>query len=297
MLTRAQGRMKAIGKEMSGEEREILLDMQEKFLETMGLGFDPKAMQILDNEDSAQREIESIKDMLNPPISARLYGVGNSVYYGRMRKGNVSSFFDVVMRLGTVHTKMYIIVLSLLQMASSADTRRFLARSIATSIMGKIVADKMGLSHGAASRAELAGLFLDIGKMVALTYGEKEQKYRPAEDFPDRFNLFIGLKVVELFRLPPYLNDILLEDAIAFDEESFDVATVVQMARLLVADSFASKGCLSLKVPLPDRDGLAVNHYGDMIREWFRAIGLDEYIEVAEGATERQRRLRADKGD
>ena len=200
------------------------------------------------------------------------------------------------MRLGTVHTKMYIIVLSLLQMASSADTRGFLAGSIATSIMGKIVADKMGLSHGAASRAELAGLFRDIGKMVALTYGEKEQKYRPAEDFPDKFNLFIGLKSSSCSASP-------LTSTTYSWKTRLPSMKNRSTSRRSCRWPPARRGQLCFERPpvaesaFSDRDGLAVNHYGDMIREWFRAIGLDEYIEIAEAATERQRRLRADKGD
>jgi hypothetical protein len=221
-----------------------------------------------------------------------LYSIGNSVYYGRLRKGDIASFFDVVLRLGTQQTKMYIIVSALLQMASSSQARQLLAKGIATSVIGKIAAERLGLSRAGASRVELAGLFFEIGKMIALIYREGEQKYQLAPDFPDRFNLFIGLKVIEFFRLPPYLNDVLLnEDVIAFDEESFAVATIVHMVHLLVANSFLLRGLLSLKVPLPDADGFAVSHYSDMIREWFRAMGLDEYVEIVEAPTERQERF------
>ena len=226
-----------------------------------------------------------------------MYSIGNSVYYGRLRKGDVTSFFEVAMRLGTAHTKTYIIMLSLLQITSTPGTKQLLAKAIATSVIGKIAANKMGLPREGASRVELAGLFLEIGKMIALIYNEKEQKHRLAPDFPDRFNLFIGLKVIELFRLPPYLNEILLEDAIAFDEESFAVSTIARMTNLLVSNSFSSKGLLSLKVPLPDADGLAASHYGGVIREWFGALGLDEYVEVVEAPTEKQRKFLPEQAD
>jgi len=297
MLTRAEEQMKTMEKAMSDEDREILLDIQKKFLESISFGFNLEVMNILDNEDATQRQIESIKDMLNQPICAKLYGIGNSVYYGKLRKGNIASFFDIVLRLGTEQTKMYIIVLALLQPARSSQARQFLAKSIATSIMGKIAAERLGLSREGASRVELAGLFLEIGKMITLIYKEEEQKYQLVPDFPDRFNLFIGLKVIEFFRLPPYLNDILLEDAIAFDEESFAVATIVRMAHLLVVNSFLARSLLSLKVPLPGADGFAVSHYGNMIKEWFQAIGLDEYVEIVEAPTERQKRLLPEQAD
>ncbi len=297
MLTRAEEQMKTMEKALSDEEREILLDIQEKFLESMSFGFNMEVMDILDNEDATQRQIESIKDMLNQPVCARLYGIGNSVYYGKLRKGNIASFYEVVLRLGTVQTKMYIIVSALLQTTRSSQARQLLAKGVATSVVGKIAAERLGLSREGASRVELAGLFLEIGKMITLIYKEEEQKYQLAPDFPDRFNLFIGLKVIEFFRLPPYLNDILLEDAIVFDEESFAAATIVRMVHLLVANSFLLTGLLSLKVPLPDADGSAVSHYSDMIKEWFRAVGLDGYVEVVEAPTERQKRLLPEQAD
>ena len=297
MLTRAEEQMKALERALSREDREILLDMQEKFLETMSFGFRPEVMDILDNEYADQRQIESIKDMLNQAICTRLYGIGNSVYYGRLRKGDVTSFFEVAMRLGTAQTKTYIIMLSLLQIGSSPDTRQLLAKAVATSVIGKIAANRLGLPREGASRVELAGLFLEIGRMIALIYNEKEQKYRLAPDFPDRFNLFIGLKVIELFRLPSYLNEILLEDAIAFDEESFAVSTVVRMAHLLVSNSFSSSGLLSLKAPLPGADGFTSSHYGGVIKEWFRALGLDQYAQIVEAPTETQKKFMREKAD
>ena len=199
MLTRAEEQMKAMEKAISDEDREILLDIQEKFLESMGFGFNMEVMDILDNENATQGQIESIKDMLNQPICAKLYGIGNSVYYGKLRKGNIASFFEVVLRLGTDQTKMYIIVLALLHTARSAQARQLFAKGIATSVMGKITAGRLGLSHEGASRVELAGLFLEIGKMIALIYKEEEQKYQLPPDFPDRFSLFIGLKVMKFF--------------------------------------------------------------------------------------------------
>jgi hypothetical protein len=54
----------------------------------------------------------------------------------------------------------------------------------------------------------------------------------------------------------------------------------------MVSHSFNVKGKLSLKIPPPDRDGVYVNHYGEIIQGLFRAIGLNEYIEIIEALTE-----------
>ena len=297
MLTRAEERMKAMERDLSREDGEILLDMREKFVESMSFGFRPEVMDILDNEYAHQRQIESIKDMLNQAVCARMYGIGNSIYYGRLRKGDVTSFFEVAMRLGTAHTKMYIIMLSLLQIASSPNARQLLAKAIATSVLGKVAAIRLGLPRESASKVELAGLFLEIGRIIALIYDEKEQKHRLPPDFPDRFNVFIGLKVIDRFHLPPYLSEVLLEDTIAFDEESFAVSTVVRMAHLLVSSSFSSRGLLSLKVPLPGANAFASSQYGAVIREWFGALGLDKYIEIVEAPTETQRKLLPEPAD
>lgn len=278
--------IKSMETSITDEDKEALVDIEDKVLSTLRFGFNPEALEILDNEKVTPGEIESIKDKLQQGIVLRLYGIGNSVYYGRFRRGNISSFLEVVMRLGTDHTKTYIIIFTLLELAISAHIKKLLAKSMATSVMAKILADRFGFSNNSMNMAELAGLILEIGKMIVLIYQEKEKENRLKDDFSDRFNTYLGLKVIKHFNLPDYLNSILLEDTVSFDGELFSVSAVVNIAQLLVSHSFNIKGKLSLKIPPPDCDGVYVNHYGEMIKERFSAIGLDGYIEIIEAPTE-----------
>lgn len=278
--------IKSMETSITDEDKEALVDIEDKVLSTLRFGFNPEALEILDNEKVTPGEIESIKDKLQQGIVLRLYGIGNSVYYGRFRRGNISSFLEVVMRLGTDHTKTYIIIFTLLELAISAHIKKLLAKSMATSVMAKILADRFGFSNNRMNMAELAGLILEIGKMIVLIYQEKEKENRLKDDFSDRFNTYLGLKVIKHFNLPDYLNSILLEDTVSFDGELFSVSAVVNIAQLLVSHSFNIKGKLSLKIPPPDCDGVYVNHYGEMIKERFSAIGLDGYIEIIEAPTE-----------
>ena len=281
--------VKSMEASITDEEKEALADIEKKVLSSLKFGFAPEVIEILDDMEAPSKKIESIKDMLHQGIVLRLYGIGNSVYYGKLRKGNISSFLEIVLRLGTDQTKIYVLMFTLLELARSAHIKKLLAKSIATSIISKILAIEFGLTHDSVSRAELAGLVLEIGKMIVFIYQEKGGEKRLDDDFADRFNIYLGLKVIKQFGLPDYLHSILLEDVISFEEKSLSTATIVNAASLLASHSFSTKGRLSIKVPLPDSDGIPINHYGEMIRDWFRAIGLDEYVEIVEAPTERQK--------
>jgi hypothetical protein len=278
--------IKSMEASITDEDREALADIKDKVFNALRYGFNSEALKILDNEKVTPGEIESIKDKLQQGIVLRLYGIGNSVYYGRFRRGNISSFLEVVMRLGTDHTKACIIAFTLLELATSVHTKKHLAKSMATSVMAKILANKFGFSNNSMNMAELAGMILEIGKTIVLIYQEKEKENRLTDDFSDRFNAYLGLKIIKHFNLPDYLNSILLEDTVSFDGESFSISAVVNIAQLMVSHSFNVKGKLSLKIPPPDRDGVYVNHYGEIIQGLFRAIGLNEYIEIIEALTE-----------
>lgn len=270
---------------VSDEDREFLVDIEKKVFNALGFGFNPEVLEILNDEKASPGEIESIKSRLQQNVAMRLYGIANSVYYGKLRRGKISSFLEVFMRLGADHTKTYIIILTLLELARGVRARSLLAKSLATSVMARILADRFGFSENGINKAELAGLLLEIGKMMVLIYEEKEKKDGFRDDFAGRFNKYLGLKAIKHFNLPAYLNEILLEDTFAFDEESISVSSVVSMSHLLVSHSFQTKGKLSLKVSPPNLDGAGTGNYGEIILDRFRAIDLDEYVEIIEATS------------
>ena len=269
---------------VSDEDKEFLVDIEKKVFNALGFGFNPEVLEILNDEKASPGEIESIKSRLQQNVAMRLYGIANSVYYGKLRRGKISSFLEVFMRLGADHTKTYIIILTLLELARGVRARSLLAKSLATSVMARILADRFGFSDNGINKAELAGLLLEIGKMMVLIYEEKEKKDGFRDDFTGRFNTYLGLKAIKHFNLPAYLNEILLEDTFVFEEESISVSSAVSLSHLLVSHSFQAKGKLSLKVSSPDLDGAGTGSYGEIILDRFRAIDLDEYVEII-GAT------------
>jgi len=91
----------------------ILKDIEEKVLETIHLGFDLKCLEILDDEEASSDQIELVKEKLNQELLIRLFGRANSVYYGQLRKREISTFLAVVLRLGMAYTRTFIIASSL----------------------------------------------------------------------------------------------------------------------------------------------------------------------------------------
>ena len=71
----------------SPEDLEILNEIEEKVIKKIDLGFDPHVLEILDDEEITRMQIEPLKDLLSKGVVTRLFGLGNSIYYGRMRAG------------------------------------------------------------------------------------------------------------------------------------------------------------------------------------------------------------------
>ena len=91
------------------EDLEILKEIEEKIIKKVDIGFDPDVLQSLDQEDVPRSQIENLKNQLSDGVVTRLFGLGNSVHYGRLRAGKMTDFADVILRLGLGPSKIYIL--------------------------------------------------------------------------------------------------------------------------------------------------------------------------------------------
>ena len=80
--------------------------------------FNPEIFTTLDNVDASRHEIDSARGKIDEAVWLRLQGIAGSVYSGNLRRGEVSSLYDVVSRLGMHHTKVMIILLAFHQLAN-----------------------------------------------------------------------------------------------------------------------------------------------------------------------------------
>jgi hypothetical protein len=88
---------------------QIILDIENKILNNVNLGFDPDVLAVLSNPDANESEIELLKSKMGDEILVRLFSIANSAYYGHLKRGTVDTFYKVVSRLGMDFARVLVI--------------------------------------------------------------------------------------------------------------------------------------------------------------------------------------------
>jgi CRISPR/Cas system-associated endonuclease Cas3-HD len=264
----------------------ILSDIEDKIFNKINFGFDPEVLDVLNNHDASEREIELLKAKIGDDLLARLFGVANSAYYGQLKRGSVDTFYKVVSRLGMDFARVLIIFLAFAAVSKNKEIKTIFAKSFATSIVGgKLLAKEFGLRDNDAKKVELAGLLLEIGKIIIALYKSlHKDAYEEAEigeEFISQYQSCLGVKIIKKYELPEFLKDMISTNCLTLEKGLLSLSGIVMLAFSIVDLSFRRFGNrLVIASPMPDPDGMVVHTTGAVIEETFKAVGLAEYIEV-----------------
>lgn len=253
-----------------------LKDIHEKIIETLTLGFDPSVLLVLDNEDAHQEEIERIKFRIKEHLVARLMGRANSVVlFGKIKPGDAGSFAKVVLRMGMKTAKIYILALALFLLDPSLEP--LAARSFSRAILGRLLAEELGFKSTLAEQVEMGGLLLEIGRIPAVLY-EIQESTSLDDRFTSTYHPLLGLAILRKYELPRYLEEALLHNHFSLLHRSLSPRGVIDLADLVVKNSFSRHGKFIFESPLPDATVEAT--LGSGILDQFSAIGYRKYVEV-----------------
>ena len=274
------------------QQQEILsiLDMiEEKMLDEETLGFSPDVLTVLDNMEASEREIEMVKVRIGHDILMRIFSFANCAYYGSLKKGSIHTFYEVVTRLGKNHTKAMILILALHHLAMDDEKIEALfARSFASSVIGKIMAEKIGMRDDTAKKVELGGLFFEIGRMILSVYKKlhASDDERINDDFIDQFHPYLTERIIDAFALPDYLKTTIFHEGIVVEADHITVSGVTQLAVQYVYASFIRYNnrlvIEPLALPKGCDQGLSLEH---IIEDQFNAVGLGKYLRVVRKRT------------
>ncbi|MGV8058552.1 MAG: HDOD domain-containing protein [Smithellaceae bacterium] len=264
----------------------ILLDtIEEKMINKETLGFSPEVLEVLDNVEASNQEIEMLKIHIGNEILILIFNIANSAYYGSLRKGSIYSFYEVVTRLGMNHTKALIIILALQILArGDKEIEVVFARSFASSVFGKILAQQFGMREDNIKRVELGGLFSEIGKMIILLYKKlhASDDKRIDEDFVKKYHPYLAERIIEKFALPDYLKQMAFSESIIVEENYITISGMTQIAINFVAASFNKFHnhlvVEALSPPVPNRDETMA--LSNIIEYQFNAVGLGKYLRI-----------------
>jgi len=265
--------------------QQILLEIENKILNEVHLGFDPEVLDVLNNLDASEREIELLKAKIGEEILSRLFGIANSVYYGQLRKGSVDTFYKAVTRLGMDFTRVLIIFLANASLSKDKEVKIIFAKSFATSLIGgRILAKEFGLIDNDAKKVELGGLLLEMGKIIIAIYRSLyHDDYEQAgidDAFISAHHASLGVKIVEKFKLPDYLKDMISTDCLTLDTKMISLSGIVMLAYSMVDLSFRRfDNRLAIATPMADMEGMAPT-IGSVIEDIFKSVGLASYLKI-----------------
>lgn len=283
---------------MQQEEILSLLDViEEKMLDADTLGFSPDVLAILDNVEASNNEIEMLKFRIGQEILMKIFNVANSAYYGSLKKGTIHTFYEVVTRLGMSHTKALIIILAQQYLARDDEKVEVIfARSFAASIIGKILAQQMGLREDLAKKVELGGLFSEIGSMILHVY---KKLHAPDDDridetFIEKYAPYLTERIIDVFALPDYLKAMIFQEGLVVEANYITLSGIRSLAVQFVHANFSKHNNHLVLEPLalpPGQDQIvSLDH---IIQDQFNAVGLGKYLRIAR---EKKRLLPAYEG-
>lgn len=273
---------------MQQEEISAFLDfVEEKMMNADTLGFSPDVLAVLGNVEAGNEEIEMLKFRIDQEILIKIFNIANSAYYGTLNKGAVHTFYEVVTRLGMSHTKALIILLALQLLArGDEEVEAVFACSFASSVLGKLLAQQMGLREDAAKRVELGGLFSEIGKMIMIIY----KKLHAADDdsiddvFIEKYSPYLAERIIDVFSLPDYLKTMVFQKGLGVEAGHITLPGIVRLAISFIRESFKKHRNRLLVEPLAVPIGfdrrMSLEY---IIQEQFNAVGLGRYLTIGRG--------------
>jgi HD-like signal output (HDOD) protein len=260
------------------EDLELIKRIENHIITVGNFGIDPRIFHILDNTDSQEKDIAGIEKMIDVNLALRLRNMANSVYYGMQRRGKLKSFYDVITSVGMQPAKLFIVAMALFNRLDSKH-KILDVESFATSLFAKIIAEQMNLSVATMERAEIGGLFLNLGK-VAIGIFETAEMVDLEPEFIAKYHRQFALMIVEQFMLPDYLKELILEDRPVFQRNSFSIQGIIFLAQSLVEKLIHEQGLIAIKSPMPEIQDNLESTLGLKISEYFNLIGLDKYLKI-----------------
>ena len=257
------------------------------FDETMGkvsLGFDPEVLKILDDPESSEKEREEIKKKISQEIAAHLLQLGNSAYLGKISIGKIASFATVILRLGTLYVKIFIIAFALLALAKDERSKTLLAKSFSAAVVGKLLGEQLNWQKEYVQQVEICCLFSEIGKVLLFLY-EKMQDEPLSADFIERYHLLMAFKIAEKFELPEYIGQsiscVFGDTSLTYTHNSLSTEGAVMMAYATVNYIFSREHCLVVRSPMPNSTDAFSSTPGKAIYNYLSSLALSNgYLRI-----------------
>ncbi len=259
-------------------EEELARRIEDYVLEEENFGIDPRVFAVLDDPDSSKTAIAGTEKMVDARIALRLRSMAKSAYYGLPSRSRAVDFYDVILALGMQPAKVFIIAMALFSRLD-AQHKHLEVESFAIAVFARLIAEAMAMNDAARERAELGGLFLQLGRVIIAMYqSSRDAAIDPG--FVERHHRRFALGIIEKFALPEFLAEMAAEDRLVLARRSFGASGAVKLAQCLVQRVLKDYGVLEIKSPMPEvADNLDATT-GSRISDYFQMIGLGRFVRI-----------------
>jgi len=279
----------AASQALSAEELVLMEKVQERIFSSINLGVDIAELNILDDVNASKRKIQELGSKIavnNTELSVTILEIAHSIYFGHSLQGDVPDFFDAVIRMGADRVKILIFSLTLFALGKGPEAQMRAAKSASISILGRMIAEQMGLRDELVRRVETGGLLSKLGSNILLK--AREMGVPISDETITRCEMPLATAILERLGLDPFLKKAIDLSSAEFDEDSFTLAGIIKLAEALTEDSFRKYGKLVMKSPLPDSNNIVIRSPGSDIKKLFIALGIENFVEIREQPTQRQ---------
>jgi hypothetical protein len=274
--------------EVPEEVQKILDAVEQQVFARLNIGIDWAELEILDDVNASKRAIVELGTKLashNPEMSATLFEIANSIYFGHNPLGKAPDFFDAVIRLGADRVKTMIFALTLFAMGQGPDARRRAAKSVSISIMGRMIAEAMNLHDYLVRKVETGGLISQLGNSVFMK--ARELGMPISDDIIVKYQHRLAGSIIDKLRLDPFLKQAVDLSTLEVDEESFSPVGIIKLAEALVEDSFRRYGKLVLRIAAQPEKKAATSLPVEVIRKLFQTLGVEDFFVVVKESESR----------
>ncbi len=272
------------------EDLKSLENIENAIFSRMNLGVDFSELNILDDVNASKRKLQDLGVKIsvnNPEVSATILKIAHSIYFNRMSHGEVPDFFSAVILMGAERVKLLLFSVSLFFLDKGPAARKRAAKSASIGILGRIIAEEMNMKDEIVRKIETGGLLAQLGGNILMK--AREIGMHIADDFIQKNQRHLAARIIDRLGLDPSLNQVLDMSALEFDEYYLSVAGIIKLAEALTEDSFGKYGKLVLKSPMPDNENTLAKTPGSDIKSLFVALGVEDFLEVQEILTPRQK--------
>jgi hypothetical protein len=271
--------------EIANKEIDLVSRIFEEIMRDINLGFEPEVLAILENPETSKTERHEMVKKVSQEIITHLLNLASSAYLGNISRGKVVSFDDVIMRLGTVYIKAFILSFSLLALTNDEKIKIVLVKGFLVAVLSKLLAEELGKTEEAIREIEVACLLMGVGRVFMHLY-EKKFSEVFSENFIERCHWLIALKFFEKFNLPEAIKEVINQvfgrNCLDFNKKTVSGAGIIMLAYATVDRSVSLEGRLVISSPMPELGDDLVRTPGNVIFRYMQSIKMDQYLKILE---------------